>query len=243
MSTPKKGGKPIKITLTEGQISEIITQSARTRRGLKAESLEDRIAPSVLGAPLDPNLPPPEGEVPVLPEEPIDPLAPPAPFDPNLPQGDLLDPGTGDTLFPTDGGDGTVPTDPFAPTNFDPNNPFPNAFDPNNPFPNAFDPNNPLGSPVPPLPTGDPGAFGGEGDSLARFGRRHHFQQLGDPTTTDPRDLQHASERIARQLQNIADNGGTPPSPEELEHHRRNILKQLRGAEPASSLPPEPPVE
>ena len=69
MATPKKGSRPIKITLTENQLSDIISQTARTRKGLKAESLEDRIAPSMIGAPIDPSLVP-------LPDSGTDPIAP-----------------------------------------------------------------------------------------------------------------------------------------------------------------------
>ncbi len=74
----KRNPKAIQIALTEDQIARVIQEAARTRRGLKAESLEDRIAPSRFGLPFDPT----GGIAPPLPDG--DPLGPldPTPFDP-----------------------------------------------------------------------------------------------------------------------------------------------------------------
>ena len=152
MATPKKGSKPIKITLTENQISDIITQTARTRKGLKAESLEDRIAPSMIGAPIDPSLVPLPGV-----EDPTDPA---------------LETGLPD--------DPTTAYDPFVPSTDPTNPPLPGvplpAFDDpttSQAFPGGMNPQFPGGfgaqfgptAPVPlPLdPTAPPSPFVGSG--------------------------------------------------------------------------------
>ncbi|HEU4394524.1 MAG TPA: hypothetical protein VFS92_03100 [Planctomycetota bacterium] len=136
MTTPKKGSKPIKITLTENQISDIITQTARTRKGLKAESLEDRIAPSMIGAPLDPSLVP-------LPDGGNDPLDPEAPL-PGLP---------GETV-----GDAGTPYNPFLPPPDPSNPPLPGQ-----PLPAGYDPTVAptfVGGATPQFPGGFGGQFG-----------------------------------------------------------------------------------
>ena len=86
MSQKKRVTNPIRITLTEDQISDIIQSAAKTRRGLKVESLEDRIAPSAIGAPMfgDPTGPglPPSPDLPPTNVEPIQTDLPPTNVDP-----------------------------------------------------------------------------------------------------------------------------------------------------------------
>jgi hypothetical protein len=259
MSTPKKGGKPIKITLTEGQITDIISQSARTRRGLKAESLEDRIAPSVIGAPLDPALVPGDGDVSGgdygAPPPPLDPnQVPIQPFDPNAPVGDFVGGSDGsDFVTPPLPGDANFvqpPLDPLQP--FDPLHPL-GGVDPAVPPPLPFDPLHPI--------VGQPGSFGGapggfdggeipyvgpEGTVPYGPGQQRAFQRYqehqGDDITTDPRLHHRADGKLGDDLQHNADAGGATPTPEELEMHRRNILRQLRGAGEGGT-PPAPPVD
>ena len=183
MATPKKGSRPIKITLTENQLSDIISQTARTRKGLKAESLEDRIAPSMIGAPLDPSL------VPLPDSGTTDPIAP-------SPDGTFGDP----TL-----NDAGTPYNPFLPPP-DPSNPplpgqpLPAGYDPTvaptfiggatPQFPGGFgmqygpagappapfiapDPNAPPPPPSPfagsGAPTNSGGLFGGQSGSFSQF--------------------------------------------------------------------------
>lgn len=252
MSIPKKGGKPIKITLTEGQLSDIISQTARTRRGLKAESLEDRIAPSVIGAPMDAEVIPTEGETP--PEYGEPPVPPPLPgseplpydptlYDPSLPPGDFDGGQLGDSITPPLPDDPSfVTTDPFSQLPIDPNNP-------NLPI----NPDGVIG--LPPLPSapggfpgtydGAPGTFGGESGELGGPGQQRQYERFQERSPESLRDDPRAHFRVNQKLQDDlqlnADSGGTPPSPEELETHRRNILRQLRGG--PSAPPPEVPPE
>jgi len=258
MSTPKQGGKPIKITLTEGQITDIISQSARTRRGLKAESLEDRIAPSVIGAPLDPALVPTEGDLPdgdLGAPPPLSPdQVPIQPFDPNAPVGDSIGGTDGaDFITPPLPGDPNFvegPIDPLQP--FDPLNPI-GGQDPAIPPPLPFDPLHPI--------VGGPGSFGAPGGDFGGGeipyvgpegtvpygpGQQRAFQQYqqhqGNDITTDPRLHHRADGKLADDVQTNLDNGGPAPTQQELEMHRRNILRQLRGAgEGDPSVPPPPP--
>ncbi len=232
MAQKKRGTNPIRITLTEDQISDIIQSAAKTRRGLKVENLEERIAPSAIGVPLfDPNLP---GDAPPPAYDPANP--PPDGFfsEPPLPgplPGDL-DPEAG-----------FVP-----PPDFDPNNapplgepPLPGLVDPLNPESGFVPPpdglpgdplhSGPLGGSTPPLP-GTPDAF-----------RLHHqetFESHGftapgteTPTTdtpTDPAAYQQASHQVANDVREVVNQGGTMPTADEIDEHRRNILRQLRGA-------------
>ena len=48
----KKRVKPIRISLTEEQIAEVIRNTVKSRKGFNVESLEDRIAPSRIGLPI-----------------------------------------------------------------------------------------------------------------------------------------------------------------------------------------------
>ena len=179
MATPKKGSRPIKITLTENQLSDIISQTARTRKGLKAESLEDRIAPSMIGAPIDPSLVP-------LPDSGTDPIAPTTdgtygdpevnvsgtPYDPFLPPPDPSNPPLPGQPLPT-GYDPTV-----TPTFVQPQ--FPGGFGmqygpnagPTAPF-IAPDPNAPPPPPSPfqgsGAPTNTGGLFGGQTGGFGQF--------------------------------------------------------------------------
>lgn len=247
MSTQNKGGKPIKITLTEGQISDIITQSASKRRGLKAESLEDRIAPSVIGAPMDPGLaPPPEGGLEDFGEPPVPPPGGDGdlPFDPTLPPGD--------TVGGPFGGDSITPVDPSDPSSlvFDPLNPefaggppIPpgEMVPPGHPGfqpPGGFIPGHGQGGPL--VPPGPGGPFGPPGPG-GPFGHGPHVPS-GDPGI--PGEPQPPSGRpVDRPGQFQPPPGGdpgTPPSPEEMENHRRNILRQLRGGDPGPEIPGEP---
>jgi len=217
MSQKKRGSNPIRITLTEDQISDIIQSAAKTRRGLKVESLEDRIAPSAIGAPMfDPGL---SGDGPPMPG--LDPNAPNPygmPGEPPLPGAGLTE-GSG----------------------FDPNSP---GLDPNapNPFSNPGAPPLPggdgltegsgpvpgvlPGGPVPPTFT-DPS---GHGSSFRPY--YSHQIGVGDPNfvgPVDPADVQQANQIVQNQVQNSVGAGGVMPPTEEIEEHRRNILRQLRG--------------
>ncbi|NUN53451.1 MAG: hypothetical protein HUU06_11780, partial [Planctomycetaceae bacterium] len=51
MSGPKRL-KPIRISLTEEQIAEVIRNTVKSRKGFNVQSLEDRIAPSRIGLPI-----------------------------------------------------------------------------------------------------------------------------------------------------------------------------------------------
>lgn len=158
MTTPKKGSKPIKITLTENQISDIITQTARTRKGLKAESLEDRIAPSMIGAPIDPSMVPlPDSGTP-------DPEALPG-----LPGETVGDAGTPYNPFlpPPDPSNPPLPGQPL-PAGYDPTvaQGFPGGMNPQFPggFGAQYGPNAPPPAPfVAPVPGAPPSPFVGAG--------------------------------------------------------------------------------
>src|SRR5690349_1007442 len=147
MSQKKRGGNPIRITLTEDQISDIIQSAAKTRRGLKVESLEDRIAPSAIGAPMfDPSmgdptpvynpLQPPSFDSPPVPPLPGDPIPLPTPTGP----APLTD---GPTLQDPNAPQLPTPTGPAALTDgptLDPNHPPLPGIDPNSPaFPGQHD--------------------------------------------------------------------------------------------------------
>ncbi len=118
MSNQKRLTKPFKITLTEDQIASIIERASSTRRGLKVESLEDRIAPSILpglgglGGDPDPSGLPTED--PIAPGE-GDPITPPE-GSPPMEGDDLLPPPPmeGDDLLPPPPMEGD-PIGPIAP--------------------------------------------------------------------------------------------------------------------------------
>lgn len=232
MAQKKRGSNPIRITLTEDQISDIIQSAAKTRRGLKVENLEERIAPSAIGVPMfDPNLP---GDQPPV----YDPANPP-------PQGFF-----GEPPLP-----GPLPGDMDPEAGFVP----PPVFDPNNappldgpPLPGLNDPLDPEAGYIPPpagLPGGLPGELpGGEivppqpGDFNApgRFSFNHELggggtipEALQDPAADgpiDPQDYQKANHLIKNQVNETLNNGGAMPTADEIDEHRRNILRQLRGA-------------
>jgi hypothetical protein len=206
----KRSSKPIRITLTEDQISDIIQSAAKTRRSLSAQSLEDRIAPSAIGAPMfDPSL--------------GDPSGPPLPnFDPNNPA-------------PMDPNAGLLPGDPPTPPGFDPP---PSGFDPSHPGPvlpgdnpplpggqggDVFGAPGPLPPPLPPLdPNLDPATHHAnllhgnvQPEGFIAPGSTPSDNAPIDPGTPPPADVVPATPGM--------------PTPQEFEEHRRNILRQLRG--------------
>jgi hypothetical protein len=230
MSQKKPGKKPIRITLTEDQIADIIQSAARTRRSLGAQNLEDRIAPSAIGAPIvDPGLIGGDGALTPPQYDPVTglPLQPPVddPFfvDPNAPPPGELTPPSNDPegfvapLPPLDGGSGDVGGDvPF--------NPEPPVGDapilPEDPMEDGpILPEDPMedGPILPPdlseepiVPETPPG----EGEPIYIPTDNLHGNQVpGDaaPAPTNP-PVESAM-----------------PSSEELEEHRRNLLRQLRG--------------
>jgi hypothetical protein len=221
MSQKKRTSNPIRITLTEDQISDIIQSAAKTRRGLKVESLEDRIAPSAIGVPMmgDPLTPP---------ENPPTFVAP-------LPDGADLPPTNVDPIVnelpPTNvepiGGE-------LPPTNVDPINDLP----PTNVPPIGFD--GPVGPPVPPTPPAFPGAPDAAGESGPTPPSNPNNPTPpqndflgGDPSgPTQPHvPTPGGSNAPVAPDAPVADasSGGNMPSSEEIEEHRRNILRQLRG--------------
>lgn len=258
MATPKKGSKPIKITLTENQISDIITQTARTRKGLKAESLEDRIAPSMIGAPIDPSLVPLPGvEDPTdpaietgLPDDPttaFDPFTPPTdPNNPPLPGVPLpaFDDPTTSQAFPG----GMNPQFPGG---------FGAQYGPGAPAPLPIDPN---AAPSPFLGSGAPGSNlpgtfgGGDGGFSGQFGPPAELPLenpnpdggfVPPPAPIAPPllggDPLPGGEPLPEGTLGDTPPGEplVPPAPdeptndgptrEELQSHRQNILRQLRG--------------
>jgi hypothetical protein len=251
MSQPKRN-KPIKIALTEEQIANIISEAAKSRRGLNVQSLEDRIAPSRFGIPVfggaeaGVDVPTDGGEIPSDGGLPTD-----NPFDP-------LD-------HPVAGDDGSLPPDPNAPPLFDPANPDgslggPAPFDPTNPAP--FDPasggtppwmqvgGGDVGGDEPSWFGGNPedpgvldgteeGYVGGGGNELGPtpeegdFGLHDDYSQFPDGFPVDelPADLKAMMEERLAMLQDhlriLAENGEPLPSQVELDEHRVNILTQM----------------
>jgi hypothetical protein len=225
MAQKKRGGNPIRITLTEDQISDIIQSAAKTRRGLKVESLEDRIAPSLIGGPmLDPSLVGGD-EPPPLPE----PL-------PELPGGTPGDLPLVEGPAPLPEGLPGLPGEPVLPGGTPGDLPLVEGPAPL-PFPLPGD-----GGPVLPGDGGvgeiDPYPTNPSAPGSFRF---HHAGQEGAPEfpggadapadegPINPQDYQHANNVIQHQVSNTVANGGPMPTAEEIEEHRRNILRQLRG--------------
>jgi hypothetical protein len=234
MSTPKKGSKPIKITLTENQISDIITQTARTRKGLKAESLEDRIAPSMIGAPLDPSMVPlPDGSDPINPEDPTTGLPgetvgdagtpynpflpPPDPSNPPLP-GQPLPAGYDPTVAPTFVG-GMTPQFPGG---------FGAQYGPTAPPPAPFAAPTPGAPPSPFVGSGAPGNNlpGGFGGGTGGF-----TEQFGHPPELP--------------LENPSPDGGFVPPPAPIGPVDAPLGEVPVGGEPlpeGGELPPGAPI-
>ena len=223
MSQKKRTSNPIRITLTEDQISDIIQSAAKTRRGLKVENLEDRIAPSAIGAPVfgDPLMPPenPPTFVPPiedgggLPPTVVDPIVDPLPPTVVEPIGEELPPTVVDplndlppTTVPPIGFDGPVgpPVPPTPPTL--PGVPSPDATGETGPTPPS-NPNNPT------PPQND--FLGGDPSGPAQ----PHVPTPGGSNGPVAPEAPVAD----------ASSGGNMPSSEEIEEHRRNILRQLRG--------------
>lgn len=236
MAQKKRGANPIRITLTEDQISDIIQSAAKTRRGLRVENLEDRIAPSAIGAPIfDPSL---SGDAPPPVFDPLNPPLPPLqplPGDGFIPPPvPTYDPISGDSLVPP-----PLPGGPGLPG--EPPLPFPGT--PDATFDGSVPPVGIPGDPLHPITApGDltsPGSF-----------RLQHQQDVfaqhnmtlpvgGDPglpngyggdVPVDPTDYQQANHQITIDTQISQANGGAMPTADEIDEHRRNILRQLRGA-------------
>lgn len=238
MAQKKRGTNPIRITLTEDQISDIIQSAAKTRRGLKVESLEDRIAPSVIGGPMfDPGMsggdlsgngaPPPAfdpshpapglpGE-PSLPQGPYDPTMPPLTDTPNPPfNPNPTLPGDGPPLpgLPQDPNANIEPIPQDGPHGVEPlpgENP-PGFVEPlpQEPAPGGIEPLNPE-------PT--PGAIETPPDPDAALNRHGGIGNANVPAHHAATPLTGDGAGVANQM----------PSSQEVEEHRRNILRQLRG--------------
>jgi hypothetical protein len=246
-SAKKPRGKPIRITLTEDQIADIIQSAARTRRSLGAQNLEDRIAPSAIGAPLlDPGLT--GGDAPPLPPGP-DAGLPPDPFaggelindpyyvDPNAPPPGYVDPFApppGEVPLPgSPGSGGDVGTPPLPPLP-----PLPDAPDDGGAGGPILPPGvseDPIYTPgtqgpgfVPPPvpdPTNPEGVpFFGHGDQLPPVPPLPPVG--GDPN--GPVLPPSPNDGFVPPPAPPADEGALPSS-QELEEHRRNLLRQLRG--------------
>lgn len=206
MAQKKPAGKPIKITLTEAQISDIIQRAAKTRRSVRVESLEDRIAPSRIGLPIFGG---------AEDADKVDAPAPGALPGEEFPEGSGL-PGE---QFPGDGptvdGDTNLsdPNDPFFPTGpeGDPND---GIIDPNNPGDGIIDPG--AGDPQIILPT-DP-----DGGVIA--------PELDGDVPVEQASVDEAANVEFNEnlhLQGDAPDSGLTAG--EMEEHRLNILRQLRG--------------
>jgi hypothetical protein len=219
MAQKKPAGKPIKITLTESQISDIIQRAAKTRRSIRVESLEDRIAPSRIGLPIFGG---------AEDADKFDDSTPPADDLPGVQHGDgplfsdgaPTTDGDGSFLAPQDpysdggGNDGIVdPTDPLNPDNpgdglLDPTaGPGDGVLDPTNPDLSGGDINPPGGPDEIVNPLVEPGTEGGV-----------------NPTVDEAANVEF-NENL--HLQGDAPDAGL--SSEEMEEHRLNILRQLRG--------------
>ena len=234
----KKPNKPIQITLTEDQIASIIERASKTHRGLKVESLEDRIAPSVIGVSafggttdggvIDPNLGGlPGGNDAPLPV--IDPNHPDAGidgtanFDPKASGGDapplpVIDPNSGHegtTFIDPKAGDPLLGGDPnFVPP---PSGDAP-VHDVNLPGdPVVTDVNAPIHSDLPPM---DP-LTDQNGDFVA--------PNPGFDGNIDPNLVGRANDMFTNFVQEHTQTSGNAPSAEELEEYRSNVLRQLRG--------------
>ena len=201
MSQPKRLNKPIKITLTEDQIASIIERASTTRRGLKVESLEDRIAPSVIGAPLG------------------DPMGDTGGFqnpDPNFHNPN--DVGGGDPTFdaPLPLPDAGNNSDPLA-GNIQPGDGSP---PPGDIQPGDEPPINP--EPLPPAP-GDVGGDTKGGDILPPP------VDPNSTPAGDPAFQARSNEMFNNYVNHQVQTTGNTPSPEEMESYRSNVLRQLRG--------------
>ena len=216
MAQKKPSGKPIKITLTEAQISDIIQRAAKTRRSIRVESLEDRIAPSRIGLPIFGGA--------------EDADVPGAPAPGSLPGEEFPEGGLPGEIFPedgpsTDGDTGFEPKDPFVPGG-DPNDglidptggePGDGVIDPTDPNNGLIDPNNnPDDGLIPPPVDPDGGVLAPETDPSA---------DLVDQASVDEAANVEFNENL--HLQGDAPDSGL--TAEEMEEHRLNILRQLRG--------------
>jgi hypothetical protein len=231
MAQKKPSGKPIRITLTEDQIADIIQSAARTRRSLGAQNLEDRIAPSAIGAPiLDPGLtggddplsPPEYDPTSGLPSSP--PIDDPYYVDPNAPPpGEVPLPDPSD---PTSIGSGPLPPLPTPP---DSGGDLGGAVLP----PGVSD--TPIYTPPPPgsgfvaPPVPDPSnpegtLFFGHGDGLPPVPPLPPVGVDPDAPVLPP----SPGDEFVPPPAPPADDGALPSS-QELEEHRRNLLRQLRG--------------
>lgn len=231
MAQKKRGANPIRITLTEDQISDIIQSAAKTRRGLRVENLEDRIAPSAIGAPMfDPSIGG-GGPAPIF--DPANPPLPPLGGEPPLPFPTDIDPLAGSPPAPE-----FVPGGPVPPLGGEPPLPFP-------PSPDATfgAPPVPDGIPGDPLhPIAPPGDLAGPNDLRIQHHQdivgQHVLPTGGDPALSggiadapvDPADYQQANHQLYRGIQINEANGAPLPTADEIDEHRRNILRQLRGA-------------
>ena len=209
MAQKKPSGKPIKITLTEAQISDIIQRAAKTRRSIRVESLEDRIAPSRIGLPIFGGA------------EDVDKLE-----DLGGNPGDLPGVEYGDEpIFAgdeptTEGDSGFVnPEDPFSDPNdgiVDPNGGSGDGIiDPNDPNDGIVDPNDPVLT-DPNLPQ-DP-------DEIVNPLVEPGTEGEGNPTVDEASNVEFNE---SLHLQGDAPDSGL--TAEEMEEHRLNILRQLRG--------------
>jgi hypothetical protein len=247
MSQKKPVNKsPIRITLTEDQISDIIQRAAKTRRNLSARSLEDRIAPSLVGGPMmDPGLMgggPAGGTNPdfdggLYPSDPhdIDPNLPEGPYDPTMPP--LSDTQLEPPVPPEDNLPDNAPYDPNMPPVSDGMLPPPNP----DGIPGFEEGGSNLPGGIPTGPGGHvPGSGHTPGSGGSLGGQTHFGGQMEtlhgghnpadgmpevptgdgvDPETGEPVDTTGEN----------SGSTGTTPSSQELQEHRRNILRQLRG--------------
>jgi hypothetical protein len=204
----KKGSKPIRITLTEDQISDIIQSAAKTRRSLSAQSLEDRIAPSAILGPLDPGLVDPGSQLPNLdPNDPsplMDPNAGLLPGDPPPPEGFILP--------PTGSDPSNLNTPPLPPPYSDP------------PFLGTTPPVGDQAFTVPVPPTPDMPGLNDPSVHHGQFlpGAQHPGGSIMPPADgPDPAPVPP--------VDSTPPSGPGMPTPEEIAEHRRNILRQLRG--------------
>ncbi len=205
--------KPIRISLTEEQIAEVIRNTVKSRKGFSIESLEDRIAPSRIGLPIGGGI------------------------EDSLPDGgDSPDIGGGDDT--TVGGDGSTAegggyepplpgsdpdlpggepplpgSDPTLPGGGEP--PLPGL----NPDPN-FQPHNPFGGETPGADGSAAGPNSGLADNPENMTQHQRQQWMrqermsGDPVGPDG-----AIQEVPQQ----------EVTPEEMRAHRQAILRQLRG--------------
>jgi len=225
----KKRAKPIRISLTEEQIAEVIRNTVKSRKGFSIESLEDRIAPSRIGLPIGGGF-----------------------EDPSSFGGGGPEVGGGDPT--TVGGDPTtVGGEPPLPGAGGP--PLPGSGEP--PLPGA-DPDLP-GAGGPPLPGLNPGVGSGgfdplPGDGLDPLpgdpmggGLQHHLAphdplsggverhgpagEFGGPQDSPRAGLTPEQRQDPRLRHDEPSPGPDEVSPEQLQQHRQAILRQLRGGQ------------